>query len=239
MDTLQPTGPSAELMTSSDGGRQWTPVSSTNGMPLAQTHFFDPGDAVAVAGSFECLESTSAVDFSADGGASWARASLPAPFAPNATTSVCPGVPVVGASGDVMAVAAVGRNSTHLGFLTSVDSGRSWRLTAMAPPTYTGSGARGTSAFHSSPPGVFGGVAGDGTWWAVGPLPSGGAAVSVSTDDGANWSTSVVVDLPTHIKKLVPIDMTRAWITGQSGPDSVIYQTDDGGRTWTHLSLVS
>jgi hypothetical protein len=235
IDTLQPTGPAADLMTTSDGGLEWTPVASTNGLPLAQTHFFDPSDAVAVAGSFECLESTSGVEFSSDGGTSWAPASLPAPFLPSTTTSVCPGVPVSRASGEVMAVASVGQNSTRLGFLTSADTGKSWRLAAMAPPTYTGSGARGTPAFGSSPPGVFGGVAGDGSWWAVGPLSSGAAAVSVTTEDGAHWSTSVVSDLPTNLLEVVPIDKTHAWIMGQTGPNSAIFQTDDSGKTWTPL----
>jgi len=239
MDTLQPTGPAADLMTTTDGGLHWKLVVSTyfapNGLPLAQTHFFDPNDAVAVAGSFECLESTKGVEFSSNGGRSWAPASLPMPFVPSSTTSVCPGVPVSGPSGDVMAVASVGQRSTRLGFLTSADMGKSWRLVAVAPSAFTGSGARGTRAFDSSPPGAFGSVAGDGSWWAVGPLSSGAIAVSISTDHGARWSTSVVRELPTHLLELVPIDKTHAWIMGQTGPNSGIFQTGDSGKTWTTL----
>lgn len=242
MDTLQPTGPAADLMTTSDGGLQWTPVASTNvtpnGLPLAQTHFFDPSDAVAVTGSLECLESTIGVEFSSDGGRTWAAASLPASFVAKTTTSICPSVPVSGGSGEVMAVASVGQYSTHLGFLTSVDTGKSWQLAAMAPAAYSGSGVEGTLTFDPSPPGVFGAVAEDGTWWVAGPLSSGSAvSVSVSTDDGTQWSTSVVHDLPTHLLALVPIDSTHAWIVGENGANSVLYQTADGGSTWSILGL--
>ncbi|MFQ6103970.1 MAG: T9SS type A sorting domain-containing protein [Candidatus Glassbacteria bacterium] len=77
----------------------------------------------------------------------------------------------------------------------------------------------------------------DGVLWAAGWAHAKKGRVYVSTDDGASWDTTSVVMIGEHnasrhfaILEAQPGVIFTAF---QTGPDSVVYQTTDGGNTWT------
>ena len=75
-----------------------------------------------------------------------------------------------------------------------------------------------------------------GTLWAAGWAHAKMGRVYRSTDGGASWDTTTVVRIGQHAaSRHFAIVEARPGVlmTGiQTGPDSVVYETDDGGITW-------
>ena len=89
------------------------------------------------------------------------------------------------------------------------------------------------AAGSQTPPAV--GVAPDGSWWAIGVTSSGREAVSVSTDQGAKWSTASGAGLPVGADgSVLPVSGTEAWVTVTVTVESSasLFVTVDAGAHW-------
>jgi photosystem II stability/assembly factor-like uncharacterized protein len=237
MDTVQPTAPATALSGTSDAGAEWYPISSSepepsSSLPLAELRFSDATHAVAFTSeSTGCFARPDTdVWWSSDGGVSWSAAALPEPFIPNGATYVCASAPFFGASETAMGVDLVSAPGTaRVGFLTSTDHGATWLLASELPTVYAVPIAEGSQ----TPPAV--GVAPDGSWWAIGVTSSGREAVSVSTDQGAKWSTASGAGLPVGADgSVLPVSGTEAWVTVTVTVESSasLFVTVDAGAHW-------
>lgn len=240
LDTIQPTGPGAELEITRDGGLHWTQVSTSRlpdrqGLPIGRVRFLDATHAVATE-FILCFRAGSALnaEYSSDGGRTWSAATLPAQLQPANDRSTCTAATTFRtASSGVLPAAAVTSSHSNESFLLSSDSGRTWTLGATVPTAFA-SDAGGTAESGTNPTGA---AAFDGSWWATGALPGSGRATLLSVDSGHTWHTVAGRGLPSQVLELFPIDARRAWATGvPDGGSQGLFSTADGGETWTVLN---
>lgn len=240
LDTIQPTAPGAELEVTSDGGLHWTQVSTSRlpdgqGLPIGRVRFLDAAHAVSTE-FILCARAGSAIypEYSADGGRTWAAATLPTQFQAAGDSTICTDAASFGtASTGVLPAAAVSSSESHESFLRSSDAGRTWTIGTTVPTTFA-SDTGGVAESGTNPTGA---AAFDGSWWATGALPGGGRATLLSVDSGHTWHTAAGRGLPSQVFALFPIDARRAWAIGV--PDQgaqELFSTADGGETWTVLN---
>ncbi|MFH2102016.1 MAG: hypothetical protein ABIJ39_01490 [Chloroflexota bacterium] len=148
-----------------------------------------------------------------DGGASW---SLQAPRLPVGfeTAMTVLDAPVFFNAGDGILHALLYLDDPWTGFFVTRDGGQSWSSTQ--PVHATG--------LHATP------APGEIILW------DGAAPMYVSHDSGVTWSTVTPgVDLGGDLFQLEFVDAAHGWAVSFDGSASRLFQTDDGGASWTRL----
>lgn len=85
--------------------------------------------------------------------------------------------------------------------------------------------------------------ASDGSLWAAGWAHAKKGRVYTSTDDGVTWDTTAVVMIGEHNASrhfaIVEAEPGVIFTAIQTGPDSVVHRTTDGGKTWTSAGALA
>jgi photosystem II stability/assembly factor-like uncharacterized protein len=153
----------------------------------------------------------------ADGGSTWTLHVLP-PFSSGYETIGPADVHIALVDGELLLGVVFLGASVPRGAIVyrSLDGGLSWSQPIEVP----------TSDGVAAP--VF---AGSSVWW----IPDA-RAVEVTTDGGGTWIRADLHLPPsTRVKAVYPIDDRRAWVfAGDSfGAPTLLYETTDGGETWS------
>ena len=240
MDTEQPTGPIARLSVTEDSGAHWATRSESRwepqnvGVPVADTCFMDATRAIATVPASSCFEfvesPSSGVWFSVDGGRSWNQSTVPAGYVPTGEALTCFGAPLVSSSPSAwLPATTVTDKGSRVSFLASNDGGGRWDAAGTVPITFSPTQSQYRISGRAVPQGA---MAPDGSWWALGVLPSGAPSAAVSTDEGQHWRTAASRGIIGQPQFLLARDARAAWaLVGLEGSRQ-LYATSDGGDTW-------
>jgi len=196
-----------------------------------------------------------------DGGNTWKRLSVQPPTSLPGSSAFY-GLPSFFSDAGVLPVAFVHDAQTAVGFYRSDDTGITWSRLAVVPTQsalFSTIGTNGSCGKPTEDAGAFPvvAIAGPQTWWVIGTSRSGSRTISVTTDGGQSWTTTIPTGLPAYtptiqeyaseegfIASLYASSGTRAWITVSEGKTLAsqadqLLQTDDGGRTWTPITVIT
>lgn len=195
-----------------DGGRTWT--RSRNVPPFGDAVFTDP-----TAGWLTSMTNGRPLLMrSGDAGRTWSRVALPNPSCCRGWRAAL-GLPVFSdADHGVLEETWQHAHRTVLVFDSTVDGGRSWRVSDVRPIPGTNHGQQAVSATITGPR----------TWWTVAGTPN---RVSVTSDGGKRWRRAVTPDTRNRLA-VEAIDARHAWGIGRVDGASPLLVTRDGGLTW-------
>lgn len=209
-------GENAGLGRSTDGGRTWPPSDrerSEPGMPIhGPIRFVSPTHGWVAAGtapgSYQGLFETF------DAGNSWkARSVEPPPETPSA--GLIYQLPAFFGRRGILAVGAASQEREWLGFYTSADNGRNWRLAATLEEPGSAEG--------------FVSIVAPELWWV---LTEDASTVLLTTDAGRSWQRRPTSGLSGVLQELEAKDATQAWARIIETGRTHIRATADGGATW-------
>jgi photosystem II stability/assembly factor-like uncharacterized protein len=106
--------------------------------------------------------------------------------------------------------------SDRLGFYTSADRGRTWRITTTLHQAGAGDG--------------FVDIVAPGLWWVI---TEDASTVLVTSDAGRNWQRRSTGGLSGVLQKIEAEADHRAWVQIIEGTRPTIEATTDGGATWS------
>jgi photosystem II stability/assembly factor-like uncharacterized protein len=221
-----------ELLTTTDGGGQWTPVA---GAPAqAQTVCFSSPD-----NGF--LGTPGKVWHSTDGGKTWSLAFTEPPVAPGVHPPAPDTTVLECAGGNAAWVLFLGYGAAlghapYLGYATQ--DGRSWR--AVLEESYLESAARPGVHAPDGPgtyPGPFSAISPQAAAF-VGYTPAegyGAAPVDLASSGGATLTSASDVGGVSVPAATAFISPSQGWVVGETLPsgDFVVEATANGGHTWT------
>lgn len=196
---------------SDDGGRTWSELPRT---PIPGTVRFTNADHGWLLGGRPPGVGPSLYE-TLDGGKSWhLRTVEPPPGSPSDRLIYYqPGV----FDRDAVLAAGVSNDERErLGFYTSTDGGRTWRLAAQLDE---GGFVHGFIAIVSPT-----------VWWAV---SEGGFTALVTVDSGRTWRRQTTEGLDGLLQWVEAKDERHAWAVTNAGGRTVVLATDDGGATWS------
>jgi photosystem II stability/assembly factor-like uncharacterized protein len=219
-----PASPAAVIDATVDGGMTWTaqPVALTPAPVL--TAISCPSDRLCMAVGLSGTGTGGVVLTAADGGATWAPASVPA------GAIVVTGVECTGAD-DCTAIAGDGTTfwSAH-----STDFGQTWVREGDLPPGFMDAGDLSCAT----------GAACLVTGFTATTAGHGQGALAISTDGGGTWTAATV---PTGtgllqgaacatISSCLAVGTTSTTVSAPVPAQGSLLTSDDGGHTWTHAA---
>jgi photosystem II stability/assembly factor-like uncharacterized protein len=238
MEPVSPNGPGGELFRTRNGGASWSLVASlqeqrpglpclapiafttrsTGWMARANPWFHDSTGRLCGAHVYETHTA----------GRTWRVHAIPLPRSSGTPLFDLPRF--FGRSGVVAATLGGGR-ARAAAFAASSDGGRTWSLRSLRAISSCGP----RDAFWPTS------VAGTGIWWIVaGRRPT---FVDVTNDAGRHWARARAHGLPQRtcaVFRVTAADARAAWAVAHTGRgrDTALFQTGDGGRTWTRVRLL-
>jgi photosystem II stability/assembly factor-like uncharacterized protein len=224
MEPVSPNAPGGELLTTSDAGDTWSSLSSFSG-PGSSLPCLSPVEFVSASTGWmaRCRNRLFTTN---DAGRSWANIRMEVP----------------GPSGDRLHdlprfFGSEGVEATTIGagavaFSTSDDGGLMWSERAVRPvPSCS---PQTGLPFPSSWPA---GVASPSVWWIVAR-----GRVQRTSDAGRHWVSVAAHGLPTQpcVNEVSVADTRTAWVVVPYGghDDGALFQTHDGGRSWSRVALL-
>ncbi|MFQ6093571.1 MAG: dockerin type I domain-containing protein [bacterium] len=212
------TYPEGDVFKTTDGGVSWEATADLEGATSVRC-FLQTPDSTLYAGTAPGVggpEGGGRVFKTTDGGATWDLVT-PVPEAQEAVLAL------FGTDGGTIYAGGLHPQS----IARSTDGGTSWTT---SPLPYSGDVR---CIIQAS----------DGVLWAAGWAHAKGGHVYRSTDNGANWTETEMVMVGEHQASrhyTLAEGPDGAIYTGfQTGPDSVVYKTTDGGQTWVNTGPLS
>ena len=237
MEPVSPNGPVGELLGTNDGGRSWKHLAS--GPPgqvrppalpcLAPIRFVSPSTGwMARCGDGHVYATH-------DGGHRWSRATIRIPNGPNARFDL---PRFVGRAG-VIAATIGSRSPTEMArtrevvFSVTGDGGQDWSVRSIRRVASCTLTPYFTALWPAS-------VVDARVWWIVAgrnrPL------VQVTSNAGRQWHRVLARGLPTRpcaVTSVSAAGRNTAWVVARDGgPNTALFQTGDGGRTWHRTILL-
>jgi photosystem II stability/assembly factor-like uncharacterized protein len=198
------------IVQSTDGGRTWS-VRRRESEPLiaGPIRFVSPSHGWVAGGSAPGAHRGLLETF--DAGRMWKARSVDPP--PGAPGDVVYQLPAFFGPWGVLAVGVVG--DERLGFSTSADGGRSWRLTTTLREAGSAEG--------------FVSIVTPELWWVI---TEDASTVLVTSDAGRTWQRRSTSGLSGVLQDLEAEDGLRAWVRIIEAGRPTIEATTDGGATW-------
>jgi len=239
MEPVSPNAPGGELLRTSDGGVTWSLVASLDTekpfqlpclAPIAFTSRSNGWMGHSAAGFRDNQGRLCAAHVyeSHDAGQTWKARAIRLPRSLGAPVFDVPRF--FGQSG-VVSITLGAARARAVAFAVSANGGRSWSLRSLRP--ISSCPWRGRSWPVS--------VAGSRVWWIVaGQKPP---VVRVTSDAGRHWHSVAADGLPARscaVKGVSAANSRVAWVvSGDNGNNgTALFQTRDGGRTWTQQRLL-
>lgn len=153
-----------------------------------------------------------------DGGATWQEQAVDLPPALSASQIFLQQIQFFSDDQGVIPTQAVivqnNNPQNYLGAMVSPDGGQSWKINTLLAST-----------------GVFDAAsASDFYVW-------NGASLSTSHDGGKTWKQTIPSEVPGPSPYMVQfLDPTHGWLVDDNGAEVQLYQTKDGGKTWTLIA---
>jgi photosystem II stability/assembly factor-like uncharacterized protein len=223
LEPVSPNGPGGELLVTSDGGKAWSSVSSFGG-PGSSLPCLAPVEFASAATGW-LARCRNHLFTSHDGGRSWADIRMQIPGPSGERLHDLPRF----FGGEGVEATTIGLGA--IAFSTSQDGGSTWSERTVRP---IGACSKQTGLpFTSSWPA---GIASPTVWWIVAR-----GAVQRTSDAGRHWVSVAAHGLPSQrcVDEVSAADAHTAWVVLPYGHyESALFQTHDGGRSWTRVVLL-